>query len=78
MLLATRANASRAGLNTMRQQQASLGVNLRADISAAEQRMEAYLDDAEQAQKSGDAARMKKSLDAAERALETVEKFLGR
>jgi hypothetical protein len=40
--------------------------------------MEFYLDEAEAALKAGDPVRAKKSLDTAERALETVEKFLGR
>ena len=78
MLLGTRANAIKGSLNSMRQQQARMGVNLRQDIATAEQRMEFYLDDAEAAVKASDAARAKKSLESAERALETIEKFLGR
>jgi hypothetical protein len=55
-----------------------MGVNLRQDIVTAEQRMEFYLNEAQGAIRAGDAARAKKNLDTAERALETVEKFLGR
>jgi serine/threonine-protein kinase len=79
MLLGTRANSMKASLATMKQQQqARMGVNLRSDITAAEQRMEFYLDDAEGAIKTGDPEHAKKSLSLAERAIDVIEKFLGR
>ena len=78
MLLGTRANSVKSSLNSMREQQARQGLNLRQDISTAEQRMEFYLDDAVEALRAADAARAKKSLESAERAIETIEKFLGR
>jgi hypothetical protein len=78
MMLGTRANTARAALATMKQQQARMGVNLRGDIMTAEQRMEFYLDEAEAAVRAGEAGKAKTSLQTAERALEIVEKFLGR
>jgi hypothetical protein len=78
MMLGTRTNSAKASLATMKQQQAGMGTNLRADILTAEQRVDFYLSDAEAALKAGDAARASKNLQTAERALETIEKFLGR
>jgi serine/threonine-protein kinase len=78
MMLGTRANSVKASLNTMKQQQARMGVNMNQNILTAEQRMEFFLDDAQAALKAGDAARAKRNLESAERALETIEKFLGR
>ena len=62
----------------MKQQQARMGVNLRGDILTAEQRMEFHLDDAQTAIRSGETEKARSSLKAAERALEAIEKFLGR
>jgi hypothetical protein len=60
----------------MRKQMGSL--NLNAEFTTREQRMEAFLDQAEAALKSNDAARGRRSLDSAERAVEELEKKLGR
>ena len=78
MMLGTRANSVKASLNSMKEQQARMGTNLRGDILTAEQRMEFYLDDAQLAIRSGEAKKARTSLESAERALETIEKFLGR
>jgi serine/threonine-protein kinase len=78
MLLGTRANSVKASLTSLKQQQARMGTNLRGDILTAEQRMEFYLDEAEAAVRAGEAGKAKISLQSAERALEVVEKFLGR
>jgi serine/threonine-protein kinase len=76
MLLATRANSVRGSLNSMRRQMG--GLNLNAEITTREQRMEAFMDQAEGALKANDAGRSKKSLDSAERVIEELEKRLGR
>ena len=76
MLLATRANSIRGSLNAMRKQMGSL--NLNAEFTTREQRMEAYLDQAEGALKANDAARAKRSLDSGERVIEELEKKFGR
>jgi serine/threonine-protein kinase len=77
MLLGTRANSIKGSLQTLQQQQARSGLNLRADMVTAQQRMEFYLDEADSSFKSGDPAKMKKNLDSAEREIEKLEKFLG-
>jgi serine/threonine-protein kinase len=78
MLLDTRANSVKGSLQTLQQQQARSGLNLRGDIVTTQQRMELYLNEAEASLKSGDPVRMKKNLDSAEREVEKLEKFLGR
>ena len=78
MLLDTRANSVKGSLQTLQQQQAKSGLNLRGDIVTSQQRMEAYLNEAETAAKSGDPVAMKKYLASAEREIEKLEKFLGR
>ena len=78
MLLDTRANAIKGSLQTLQQQQATSGLNLRGDIVTAQQRMELYLNEAEAAAKSGDPVAMRKNLASAEREIEKLEKFLGR
>ena len=76
ILLATRANSIRGSLDGMRKQMG--GLNLNAEFTTREQRMEAFLDQAEGALKNNDAARGKKTMDAAERVIEELEKKLGR
>jgi outer membrane biosynthesis protein TonB len=77
MLMATRVAAVKTSLSKLQQAQSQAGLGMRGDITAAHQRMELYLDGAESALKAGDADGAKKQLDSAERALETLEKFLG-
>ena len=76
--LESRASAVQNSLASMKQQQARMGMNLRGDIVAAEQRMNSYLSDAQNVLRAGDAEKAKTSLKNAERALETIESFLGR
>lgn len=78
MMLGTRANALKPSLGTMKQQQERMGTNLRGDILTAEQRMEFYLDEAQAAVRAGEIKKARTSLESAERAIETIEKFLGR
>ncbi len=78
MLLGTRANSVRGSLQTLQQQQARSGLNMRMDVVTGQQRMGFYLDEAESAYKAGDIPKMKKNLDSAEREIEKLEKFLGR
>ncbi|MEP6539269.1 MAG: protein kinase [Bryobacteraceae bacterium] len=78
MLLDTRANSIKGSLQTLQQQQARSGLSLRGDIVTAQQRMEAYLNEAEADVKAGDPTTMKKHLASAEREIEKLEKFLGR
>jgi eukaryotic-like serine/threonine-protein kinase len=76
MLLGTRANSAKASLNSMRKQMG--GLNLNAEFTNREQRMELFLDQAEAALKGNDAARAKKNLENADRVIDELEKKLGR
>lgn len=78
MMLGTRANSARATLNTMKQAQARQGLGMRGDILTAEQRMENFLDDAQEAVRAGDPERAKKALASAEREIDRLDSFLGR
>jgi len=76
--LGVEANVIRGSLQTLENQQKSTGVGLRGDISASWKRMEYLLDQAEGAMKRQDASAAKKNLDAAEREIDRLDKFLGR
>jgi len=77
MLMAVRVGAARSSLDNLRRAQNASGLGLRADMAAAEKRMEFFLDEAESSLKSGDAGAADKRLDAAEQELEKLERFLG-
>jgi hypothetical protein len=76
-MLAARSNAVRGTLQNLEQQQRSMGVGLRGDISASWKRMEFLLDEAEAALKRQDLAAAKRNLDNAERETDKLEQFLG-
>ena len=76
-LLGVRARTVQTGLDNLRRQQARSGLGLRADMAAAEQRMEHYLDEADAAVKGGDTQAAKENLEAAEREISKLETFLG-
>jgi len=76
--LATRATAAKESVESLRRQQQAQGMNLRGDISAAEDLMATYMDKAKTALDNKDAKSAKKYLDKAEIPLATLEKFLGR
>jgi len=78
MLQGTRLNSSKAAIDNMRRVQAQSGLGMRQDVLTALQRAEFYMDESENALKSGDPAAMRKALDSAEREVERLEKFLGR
>jgi len=77
-MLASRANSARATLAHMKEQQARQGLGMRGDITASEQRMENYMDDAQAALRAGDPERAKKALATAEREIDKLDSFLGR
>jgi hypothetical protein len=78
MMLATRVGSLKPSLDTLRREQAAAGLSLRGDIIQAWQRIEYFMDEADEALKAGDPDGVKKNLDQAERQVEVVEKFLGR
>jgi serine/threonine protein kinase len=75
--LGGRANAAKASVENLRQQQQSQGLGLRADMTAALSSMEQYMDMADSALAKGDAVAAKRDMDMAERQIEKLEKFLG-
>jgi eukaryotic-like serine/threonine-protein kinase len=78
LTLGSRANAARAALGRMKEEQARQGLGMRGDILAAQERMEAHLDHAQAAIQAGDPDRAKKSLSNAEREIDRLDTFLGR
>ncbi|HXU48756.1 MAG TPA: protein kinase [Candidatus Binatia bacterium] len=75
--VSSRATAVTASLDGLRKQQATQGLSLRGDMTAAEQRMEANLSKAENALQAHDAAQAKHYMDLAEPDVEKLETFLG-
>ncbi len=76
--LGARANAAKASVDQLRQQQAASGFGLRQDIAASLSRMEAYMDAAEHAVQSENAQSARKDMDKAEKEIVNLEAFLGR
>ena len=62
----------------MQQQMSRQGLNLRADIREANTRLDYMLQESMASIRAGDVEGGKRNLQMAERALEQVEKFLGR
>jgi serine/threonine protein kinase len=77
-LLSIRMDTVKASLDTLRRQQASSGLGLRADMANAAQRMEYYYSQAETALNQRDADAAKKNLDLTEREVSKLENFLGK
>jgi serine/threonine-protein kinase len=76
--LNARASAVAQSLENLRNRQGAQGYGLRGDVVAAQQRMDSNLAKAQAALQSQDTAKARKYLEAAERDLEFLEKFLGR
>jgi eukaryotic-like serine/threonine-protein kinase len=77
MLMAVRANAVKSSMQRLQQEQAARGLGMRGDATAADQRMNFLMDQAEAALAAGNPAAARKNLDGAERQLENLEKILG-
>lgn len=77
-LLSIRAGTAKDGLRSLQQQMQRQGLNLRADMREAQSRMDYQLKEAMDSIQNGDAEGARTNLQMAERALETIEKFLGR
>jgi serine/threonine-protein kinase len=78
IFLASRAAAVRNSIARLEQQQARMGLGLRGDMAAANQRMDFLMKEAGAALSAGDADAAKRNMDLAEREVEKLEKFLGR
>jgi len=72
-----RVSAVQGSLKRLQDRQARSGLGLRGDMAAASQRLEIQLNSASKAINDGEPAVATRHLDLAERALETLEKFLG-
>ncbi|MEQ1949330.1 MAG: serine/threonine-protein kinase [Bryobacteraceae bacterium] len=77
-LVSIRASTAKAGIESMQQQMSRQGLNLRADIREANTRMDYMLQESMASIRAGDVDGGKRNIQMAERALEQVEKFLGR
>jgi serine/threonine-protein kinase len=78
VFLAARAATVRNGLANLERQQARMGLGLRPDMAAANQRLDFLLKEAGGALASGDPDAAKRNADMAEREVEKLEKFLGK
>jgi hypothetical protein len=77
-LVSVRVATSKNGLRNFEQQQRRQGLNLRGDIAEAESRMDYLMKESMDSIRAGDASAGRRNLQMAERALETLERFLGR
>jgi len=76
--LSARARAVKDSVENFRHQQEKQGLNLRGDISAAEDRMATNMDKAQAALKNGNAKDARRYMEKADTDVATLEKFLGR
>ncbi len=76
--LRARADAVKATLDRIREQQAAAGLGLRQDIAASASRLESYLRAAEVAAQSNAIESAKKNMDRADTELTKLEAFLGK
>ena len=76
--LSARARAVKDSVENFRRLQEKQGLNLRGDISAAEDRMATNMDKAQTALQNRNAKDARRYMEKAETDVETLEKFLGR
>ncbi len=76
--LSIRAGGAKNGLRSMQQQMAAQGLGLRGDMLETESRMDYQMKEAMDYIRNGDAEQARATLRMAQRAVETLEKFLGR
>jgi eukaryotic-like serine/threonine-protein kinase len=72
-----RAATASHSVDTLRQQQAAAGYNLRGDIASSQERAQAYLAKGNAALKAQDVVNAKKYFDLADAEINKLEKFLG-
>ncbi len=77
MKLGARAGAVQAKAKRIEQDQRAQGLGMRSDVVSALGRMSYFLDEAENAIKSGNAAAAKTALQRADRETDTLERILG-
>jgi hypothetical protein len=77
-LLAIRVGSTKGGLRSIEQQMRRQGLDLRGDVLEAESRMDYQMKEAQDSLRAGDIGAARSEMQMAERALETLVKFLGR
>lgn len=75
--LGAQADAARDGVQQIRSQQQAQGLDLRGDILASMNRMNAYLNEASSALGHNDVQAANDNMDRAEKELSTLNTFLG-
>jgi len=75
--ISSREEAANASLDSFQRAQSAQGLQLRGDIVAAQQRMQAYAAKAQSALQAQDIEKTKKYLELMETELGKIEKFLG-
>ncbi|MGC2544811.1 MAG: protein kinase, partial [Silvibacterium sp.] len=76
--LGSKADAAKAGIQQIRSQQQAQGLDMRGDILASMNRMNAYLNEADRALSQNDLQAANDNMDRAEKEISTLESFLGR
>ncbi len=76
--LDSKADAAKAGIQQIRSQQQAQGLDMRGDILASMNRMNAYLNEADRALSQNDLQAANDNMDRAEKEISTLETFLGR
>ena len=76
--LGAQADAAREGIQQIRNQQQAQGLDLRGDMLASMNRMNAYLNEANNALKQNDLQAANDNMDRAEKEIATLNAFLGR
>ncbi len=76
--LSIRAGSAKSGLQSIEQQMQRQGLGLRGDMKEAQLRVEYQMHEAMESIRSGDIEGAKQHLEMADRALDTITKFLGR
>lgn len=76
--LGAQADAARSGIQQIRQQQQSQGLDIRGDILASMNRMNSYLNEANNALRQNDLQTAGDNMDQAEKEISNLNKFLGR
>ena len=76
--LGAQADAAREGIQQIRNQQQAQGLDLRGDMLASMNRMNAYMSEANNALKQNDLQAANDNMDRADKELATLNTFLGR
>lgn len=76
--LGAQADAARSGVQQIRQQQQAQGLDIRGDILASMNRMNSYLNEANNALRQSDLQTAGDNMDQAEKEISNLNKFLGR